>query len=337
MRRFSAFQLLLAVASAALVWTVIAIGCGLVGSTGLGVWPSYEIFTQRCVNYVLPASLVGAALAAAGVAYQAILRNPLSDPYLLGVSSGASLAAYCWRLPALGAVAASLINPAFSQQLFAFAGALAAVTIVLLLAGGRGRIEPVTAILVGVIVNSICGALFLLLVSVYRDLPGSGGTLTFLIGDLQTNISRGQRVAAVIIIGVGWLTLLFLSGPLGVARLGDDEARALGVRVQRVRWAGLIVASLMTAAAVAVSGPIGFVGLICPHLARVFVGADPRRVLPLATALGAALLCVADAATRHLSGTSLGTQLPVGVITGLLGGPFFLVLMLRARRAREAA
>src|SRR5205814_8872412 len=127
--------------------------------------------------------------------------------------------------------------------------------------------------------------------------------------------------------GAGLLLLLYLSGSVNVATLGDSEAAALCVRIHRLRWVGLVVASLVTASAVAISGPIGFVGLVCPHLARLIVGNDQRKLLPLATALGAGLLAMADAASRKLSGHGgIETLLPVGVLTGLLGGPFFLLL-----------
>ena len=140
-------------------------------------------------------------------------------------------------------------------------------------------------------------------------------------------------MAAVIVVGVGWLILVYLSGALNVASLSDSEAQSLGVRIHRLRWGALIVASLMTAAAVALTGPIGFVGLICPHLSRLFVGSDVRRLLPVATGVGAALLVLADAASRYLAGQGkAGTVLPVGVLTGLLGGPFFLMLLWRSRR-----
>ena len=127
--------------------------------------------------------------------------------------------------------------------------------------------------------------------------------------------------------------LLAVAGALNAASVDEAEAAALGVRVHRLRWVALGTASAMTAAAVAVSGPIGFVGLICPHVARRLVGPDPRRSLPVATAAGAALLAVADAASRFLSSPAhVGTILPVGVLTGLLGGPFFLLLLWHARR-----
>ena len=286
---------------------------------------------------VLLASLIGAALAAAGVAYQSILRNPLAEPYLLGVSSGASLAAYLWRFPAAGAAAASLLGrsgAAVSQQAFAFAGALTAVAAVFALASRRGRVEPVTLLLVGVIVNSVNGSAFLLINALAKDMTGgSGGEIAFLVGVIQTNLETPQVVAAAVVVAAGWLALAYLSGQLNAAVLSEAEAESLGVRIHRLRWTALVVASLMTASAVAISGPIGFVGLVAPHVGRLLVGHDPRRLLPVSTALGAALLAVADAASRLLAMNTLwGTVLPVGILTGLLGGPFFLFLLWKSRR-----
>lgn len=290
---------------------------------------------------VLLASLVGAALAAAGVAYQSILRNPLAEPYLLGVSSGASLAAYLWRFPAAGTAAASLLGrsgAAVSQQAFAFAGALTAVAAVFALASRRGRVEPVTLLLVGVIVNSVNGSAFLLINALAKDMTGgSGGEIAFLVGVIQTNLETPQVVAAAVVVAAGWLALAYLSGQLNAAVLSEAEAESLGVRIHRLRWTALVVASLMTASAVAISGPIGFVGLVAPHVGRLLVGQDPRRLLPVSTALGAALLAVADAASRLLAMNTLwGTVLPVGILTGLLGGPFFLFLLWKSGR-RSAA
>jgi iron complex transport system permease protein len=280
---------------------------------------------------VLLSSLVGAGLAAAGVTYQAILRNPLADPYLLGVSSGAALFAYVWRLPLLAGVAAML--GAISQQGFAFAGALVAVFWTLLLASRRGRLEPVTLLLVGVIINALNGSIFLLVYSLAATMPSSEGALSLLVGGIQTGLTTDQKLAAACLIAAGFIVLMSIAGHLNAAGVGDAEAESLGVRIQRLRWLALIVASLVTASAVAISGPIGFIGLICPHVARLFVGTDQRKLLPVATALGAALLCAADAASRRLAGEGLAqTLLPVGVLTSLLGGPFFLLLLLQTRR-----
>src|SRR5439155_23764762 len=147
-----------------------------------------------------------------------------------------------------------------------------------------------------------------------------------------------EKTAAIVVIGLGWMALLSISGELNAGALSDAEAEALGIRIQRLRWIALIIASLMTASAVAISGPIGFIGLICPHLARLFVGSDQRKLLPIATALGAALLASADAASRRLAAHGLAeTFLPVGVLTSLLGGPFFLLLLLQSRRRIDLA
>ena len=149
-------------------------------------------------------------------------------------------------------------------------------------------------------------------------------------------ITRQQRWAAFGLIAAGWIVLLQISGQLNVASLDDGEAESLGVHIHRLRWVALVAASLMTAAAVAISGPIGFVGLVCPHVGRLFVGTDQRRLLPVSTAIGAILLMAADALCRYLSGENLlASLLPVGVLTGLLGGPVFLWLLFRAKRLRE--
>jgi iron complex transport system permease protein len=207
------------------------------------------------------------------------------------------------------------------------------VGIVLLVASTRRRMEPLTLILVGVILNSINGAAFILVDALHKQLPAGGGPMSFLVGGLQTNLAPAQEIAAAIVIGAGFLLLMYGAAALNVAMLSDGEARALGVRIGRLRLLVLVVASLMTAAAVAVSGPIGFVGLICPHAARLIVGRDHRLLLPVSTAAGAMLLAAADAASRRMAGMAgVGTLLPVGVLTALLGGPFFLILLVRSGR-----
>jgi iron complex transport system permease protein len=309
-------------------WAVVAAGCLCVGSTGIG-WPNAQTLSLR-IQFVFIASIVGVALAGAGVTYQAVLRNPLADPYLLGVSSGASLAVYLWRLAFNVSVSSTWLGVVmgFSQQATAIVGATLSVAAVFLLSQRRGRLDPITMLLVGVIVNAVNGALFLLahyIVGRYTAAGQTGDPLTFLVGAFNTNLTTAQQWSAAVCVMLGLIVLLFFSGSLAVAGLGDDEVESLGVNIHRTRWITLIAASFITASAVAVSGPIGFVGLVCPHIARLIVGADTRRLLPVAAALGAALLAFADAASRRLG------QLPVGVLTGLLGGPFFLVLLWRHR------
>jgi iron complex transport system permease protein len=335
LRRWSAGRLALSLALGLLLWLLIAAACVCVGSNGPIGWPAKPAVRDFRIEMVLLSSLIGACLATAGVVYQAILRNPLADPYLLGVSGGASVCAYIWRIPLARALGASLMVE-MSQQAFAFTGAIAVVAIVLLLSTRRGRLEPITLLLVGVIMNSINGAIFLLINALHPEATeGTGGPMGFLVGSIQTNLTFGQERAAAIIGGAGWIVLLYLSGQLNVAALHEAEAEALGVRIQRLRWIGLIIASLVTAAAVSISGPIGFVGLICPHIARRVVGADHRRLLPWSTALGASLLCCADAFSRLLARQMFaGTQLPIGVLTALLGGPFFLLLLWESRRGK---
>ena len=312
------------------LWAIVAAACMLVGST---TGPLSRPQWLYRLEMVLISSLIGAALGAAGVAYQAILRNPLADPYLLGASSGAALATYIYSL-LLGTAGAIAVQ--IGQQAFAFAGAAAAIAIVLGLAQRRGRLDPVTLILVGVILNAVCGAIYLLIFSLNlsRDITQqTGGPFRILIGGIQTDLTSAQEITAAIAIAGGWIVLLSAAGQMNVAMLSDAEAQSLGVRVHRLRWIAMIAASLITAAAVAISGPIGFIGLICPHAARYLTGPDPRRLLPAATALGAALLVVAEALSRLFSQpTLLGDHLPVGVLTGLLGGPFFLVLLFHQKR-----
>ncbi len=333
MKPWSPARLVVNLLTSALVWAVLAGACMMVGTTGGFGWPGEGAYEIRR-DYVLLASLVGAALSAAGVTYQAILRNPLADPYLLGVSSGAMLFAYVWQLPFMTAWL-TLRGGMVGQQTFAFVGALVTVGAVFLLASRRGRLEPVTLLLVGVIVNAINGSVFLLINALpwIKDPATPGGTLQFLVGGLQTNLRLTDLRPAAVFVGVGWALLLLLSGQLNAALLSEPEAQSLGVRIHALRWVGLVLASLITASAVAVSGPIGFIGLVCPHLARLIVGNDQRRLLPLATALGAGLLAVADAISRALARPAAAeTVLPVGVLTGLLGGPFFLALLWRSRK-----
>jgi len=332
MSRFSLKSLVLTLLAAVALWLVFAAGCLFVGSSGLGM-PQNNFELHVRAQSILLASLIGAALATAGVAYQAILKNPLADPYLLGVSSGATLASYLWNVPGLSTL--SFFAAAVSQQAFAVIGALVTIGIVFTLASRRGRLEPVTLLLVGVIVNAVNGSIFLLIDAMRPNLTGQwGGTISFLVGGIKTNLEQHQLIAASAICASAFILLMALAPQLNVANLSEAEAQSLGVKIHRLRWLALLAASLMTAAAVALSGPIGFIGLVCPHLARLIVGQDTRRLLPLSAGLGAALLALADALSRGMIKT-VQTWPPVGVLTGLLGGPFFLYLLYRQRNPRN--
>ncbi len=330
LKPFTAGRLLALCGAGVFLWALIGSVCLCFGSTGFG-WPRDPVVLGLRFHWMLDASLIGAALAAAGVTYQAVLRNPLAEPSLLGVSSGAALAVYLWGLPS---ITLWPIFEAIGDEGCAFAGAMAALGVVFVLAQNRGRLEPVKLLLVGVIVNAICGAFYLLLahLNLHTDRSGAqaGGPFRFLAGGINTSLTSSQERLGAFVVLVAWIALLMLSGALNVARLSEGEAHALGVRITRLRWIALVAASLAAAAAVSMSGPIAFIGLICPHLARLIVGHDQRRLFPVATALGAALLTVADTVSRHISPSTYG-PLPVGVLTSMLGGPFFLYLLWRTR------
>jgi len=272
------------------------------------------VFSLRLPRALLGA-LVGGALSSSGVAFQALLRNPLADPYILGVSGGA----------AVGALAASLLLPSgffLPLPFCAFAGAALAASGVFLLARRRSGVSRERLILMGVVVGAFLNALILLMVALSP--PGRiPGALYWLMGDLGLGTPR--RVAILVpyvAVGVGGLFLL--SRGIDLLLLGDEAAFQTGLPVERVKTAVYITASLLAGSVVAVSGLIGFVGLIVPHGARVLVGSGHRRLLPAAFLLGATFLVVADILARTASPTG---ELPVGAVTALAGAPFFLYLL----------
>jgi iron complex transport system permease protein len=265
------------------------------------------------------AALVGAALAAAGAAYQQLFRNPLVAPDTLGVSAGA----------ALGAVLAIMLGAGFvAIQAAAFAGGLAAVAIVALIASRLPAHDPiVTLILTGVVVASLLGAgisLAKYIADPYNQLPA----ITFwLMGSFASSTYR--EVAAIAgPIAIAGALLLALAWRIDLLALADDEARALGVRTGWLRAAVIAAATFATAAAVAVSGIVGWVGLVVPHMARLIVGPSFPRLLPLATVLGAMFMLVIDTAARTLT----VAELPPGILTAVVGTPVFIALLARARR-----
>lgn len=339
-RTLTSKRWILCVSIALLVLLALMAGALMVGSTGRVGFPSGphagSILLSRW-NTVILATIVGAALAGAGCAFQAVLRNDLADPYLLGIASGAALASYLWRLPIVAAYLASSVPvlAAMSHQAFSFTGAVAAALVVLTIAGARGRFEPATLVLTGVIVSTVCAAIMMLIFTLVKSLPGSGYFQSVLIGELQTSLTASQVIVAAILIFAGLLVIGLRLPILNLVALSTDEARSLGVNVSRERALTLIAASLVTAAAVSVSGPIGFVGLIAPHVARRVVGVDLRLMMPVACIGGAALLVLADAVLRYLAGVrAVNTLIPISVATALLGGPFFLVLLFQKRKVQ---
>jgi iron complex transport system permease protein len=265
--------------------------------------------------------LVGAALAGSGAAYQGLFRNPLADPYLIGVASGAGLGAVIamtvqWPYTTLGLMAIP-----FS----AFVGAVLAVAIVSMIARVGKTIPTTNLILAGVVVSSFCTALSsLLMINASGDLRRA---LVWLLGgSTQSGWSPVLAILPYALIGMG--LLLTMGNPLNVMQFGDEQASQLGIPVTRVRWLIIIAATMTTAAAVAYAGIIGFVGLIVPHILRLVWGGDYRKLIPLSFLGGASLLLLTDVAARSLFAPQ---EIPVGIITALLGAPFFLWILRRSK------
>jgi iron complex transport system permease protein len=268
---------------------------------------------------VLGALLVGAALAAAGTAYQGMFRNPLVSPDILGVSTGA----------ALGAVLAIFLSlNLFFIQILAFAGGLAAVGLVYWIGSRLRGHDPLLAlVLTGVVIGTLLGsaiALLKYLADPYNQLPA----ITYwLLGSLAS-ISPKEIWYSIPLALAGLAPMLLLRWRMNLLALPDDEARALGVDTRKLRTLVVACATLMTASAVAISGIIGWVGLLIPHAARMLVGPDFGRLLPLAMLLGAAFLLAVDTLCRTIA----TIEVPPGVLTALIGTPFFLWLFALARR-----
>jgi cobalamin transport system permease protein len=271
---------------------------------------------------VLTSMVVGGGLAVAGATFQGLLRNPLADPYVLGTASGAGLgAAIAVVLPVRVAfLGFGLIH------LFAFAGALAAVFAVYRLSRIGGLSALTSLLLTGYAVGSLLAAG--LAMAMYLSGAALRQIFSYLLGGLDT-AGWSQLAGAVPLVAVGSILILVRARSLNGLLLGEEAAAHLGVDIRRERAILLALASLITAAAVAVSGLIGFVGLVVPHVVRLVVGPNARLVLPLSALGGAALLAFADLAARLLG------EIPVGVVTAVIGAPFFLFLLRRSRSGYE--
>jgi iron complex transport system permease protein len=271
---------------------------------------------------VLEAMIVGLGLAVAGTTFQGLLRNPLADPYVLGTASGAALGA---AIAVLIPVRIEILAFGLLQAL-AFAGALIAVTAVYRLSRTTGGSPMTSLLLTGYAVGSLLAAG--LAIAMYLSGAALRQIFSFLLGSFDT-ASWDELAGAVPIIGIATILILVRARSLNGLLLGEDTAAHLGVDVRRERAILLGLASLITAAAVAVSGLIGFVGLVVPHVVRMLVGPNARLVLPL-SAIGGALLMVSADTVARLMG-----EIPVGVITAVIGAPFFLLVLRRAQRGYE--
>jgi iron complex transport system permease protein len=312
---------LLAAAAAALVWALVAgdlqvsvaeVVAALSGADGMSATVIRELRLPRAVA----AFACGGLLATAGALMQVLLRNPLADPYILGISGGA----------AVGALAAISLGAAvFWIDASAFAGALAAMLVVFGLAHGDGSWTQTRLLLTGVIVAAGCGAAVSLMLVLAPDTRVMS-MLFWMMGDAS---AAARPWPALLLLGLALGAVMPFARDLNVLARGELSARALGVRVGHLRIALYVLASLLTASAVTLVGSVGFVGLVVPHLVRLVLGNDQRVLIPAAALAGGTLLTLADTAARTVMAPQ---QLPVGVLTALIGVPVFLFLLSRSPR-----
>ena len=291
--------------------------CALVGGSNCGLSSEQQaiLFDLRLPRILL-AGAVGMCLASAGAGYQALLRNPLAEPYLLGISNGA----------AVGTMTALVFFGAheWSRPVMAFAGALAATFVVYRLARGRAGATPERLILAGVIVTTFLSSA-IVFITTLMDATRIRSFTFWLLGDLS-GTTTSLLAVALIAAGIGVGFLVVNARALNLMMLGERDAFDLGVEVGRVRVTVFVAASLLVGASVASSGSVGYVGLVVPHLARLSFGSDNRMVIPAAAIAGAMFVIVADTLARTIIAPR---ELPVGAITALIGAPLFIYLLKR--------
>lgn len=283
-----------------------------------------DIWLNIRLPRVLLAVLVGAALATAGAIMQGLFRNPMADPGLLGVSSGSALmVGVAIVLP----LSLPVVLVLYEQMIFAVAGSMVICTIIFLIGQRHRHGGMMQLLLVGIAINALCGAAIGVLSYIGDDQQLRQLTL-WMMGHLGQAQWPTLLVASSFILP-GIAVTIYLAGTLNLLQLGDEEAHYLGVNVKRKRQQLLLLSSLLVGAAVSVSGVIGFIGLVIPHLIRMSTGADHRWLIPYSALAGACLLLIADTLARTLVQPA---EMPVGLLTSLIGGPWFLWLILRSRR-----
>lgn len=288
----------------------------------------WQIWFNIRLPRVLLAVIIGIALAVSGTLMQGLFRNPLADPALLGISSGAAL---CVALTIVLPLAVSPLLTLYAQMLAAFGGSLAISLIIYLLSRGAS-VTLSRLLLAGIAINALCFALVGMLSYLSSDQQLRQFTL-WSMGTLSRSEWHTLGACALLILPAS-LCALTLAQRLNLLQLGDEEAHYLGLDVARTKRQLLLLSAVLVGAAVAVSGVIGFIGLVVPHLFRLRLGADHRWLLPSAALGGAALLLLADTLARTLAAPA---EMPVGMLTSLLGGPYFLWLILRYREASHGA
>jgi len=329
----TAKTLMIRLTAAVTLLAAVMLACSLLGSEPLSLARAFgfgdatgydhEILFRIRPPRVILAAIVGTALACSGAVLQGLLRNPLADPYILGISSGAGLGT-------IVAVIAGVRWTLFGRSpiaVFAFAGALTTVWLVWLIGRLTGRRQVTHLLLAGVVVNAFLSAMIMFLTSIANS-SQVHATLFWLMGnimeeDLLTLWISGGFVLA------GITALFFMAPALNAVSFGEGDARAMGINTTATQAAAFAISALITAIAVSLSGLVGFAGLIVPHGVRLVFGPDHRQLLPLSAAVGATFLVAADTAARIVVAPA---QLPVGVVTALAGGPFFLILLVRFSR-----
>jgi len=272
------------------------------------------------VYRVLTAFIVGGALAVAGTAYQAVLRNPLAEPFILGISGGASIGA------AVAIVSGAVALSYFSLPLFAFVGAITVLSIVLILSRGKGVEYSNNVMLSGIIVGTLCSSILMFIISTLGESELNSITW-WMLGNLQPG-NTGLLIVVSVIVVLGTLVLFLYGRSINVISMGEEMAYYLGMSPFWLAIIVLSIASLLTAAVVSLSGIIGFVGLVIPHILRRFFGTDHRKLFPLVFIYGGIFIILCDTFARTVMSPQV---IPVGVVTALVGGPFFLWVLNKKR------
>lgn len=284
------------------------------------------LFSHRLPRTILGA-IVGASLSLSGGALQAILRNPLADPYIIGVCGGGALASTIFITIGIGE---SIFSP-LSLPLFTFAGSLISLFLIYYLAGGRGRIRNLELLLTGVIFNAFSSAI-IMFIKAFVKAEKAQEMLLWLMGNLGGEwVSSTHILSCGIILFLGFSLLYYDAYSLNIITMGEEEGKTLGLNPDKVKKRVFIASSLIVSAAVSVSGLIGFVGLIVPHFVRLIFGADHRLLLPLSAILGAIFLIFSDSLVRLLF-PLFYTETPVGVLTAILGSPIFVIILKKTKK-----
>jgi iron complex transport system permease protein len=284
--------------------------------------PAGVILLQVRLPRVLLGFLVGGGLAVVGVALQALLRNPLADPYVLGISSGAALGAVVAILLGIGTTVLAIS----ALPLFAFVGGLFSLFVVYRIAASYGRLPIHILLLAGVILNAIFSALIMFVTSSMAP-NRSFGTMAWLMGTLTAPTYPAMAALAMYLV-TGGLILIWQARPLNLLALGEETAFSMGVEVDKVKKIVFFTSALLTGAVVSVSGMIGFVGMVIPHAVRMVLGADHRLLFPASAIVGGTFLIAADTVARTVLAPG---EIPVGVVTALAGGPFFIFLLMNRK------